>query len=530
MQTLAPSLDSQTNLLPQADFPSTLVVVDPNVQDLQLLVKDILPRARVLLLDKERDGIEQVTQALTQFSTLEQLHILSHGSPGNVFLGSSQLNLKTIGRYSQLLCSWADWLKNSDILLYGCRVGQGKAGGLLLQKLQKLTGANLAAATARVGHGHWDLDVQLGDITSEVIVSRSLQQNYAAHFDPVVSFSLNTDTAIESENTLTVWNFTLSETPPAGGTVIRLDGDPDQAINQWDLFQLEFSGLADIPEDVSPNLDFSAFNLTIVEQNASFSLPTFNDFTVDSPFPVVWTISAVSNGTVNPAADTARVTIYDDPSQVPADPPASPPLTTTEAINAIGGFDADFYLTRNPDVAAAGFDPLAHYVNFGAREGRSPRLLADMPFYLANNPDIANAVTNGVIENPLIHFAQFGAFEERDPSCYFDTSDYLLNNPDVAQAGVNPLGHYVQFGAFEGRDPNAVFDSDFYLTSNPDVDAAGLNPLEHYIQFGASEGRSASASFDPDSYLAANPDVAAAGVEALCHYLRFGISEGRPVA
>jgi len=283
MQTLAPSLDSQTNLLPQADFPSTLVVVDPNVQDLQLLVKDILPRARVLLLDKERDGIEQVTQALTQFSTLEQLHILSHGSPGNVFLGSSQLNLKTIGRYSQLLCSWADWLKNSDILLYGCRVGQGKAGGLLLQKLQKLTGANLAAATARVGHGHWDLDVQLGDITSEVIVSRSLQQSYSGYFDPVVSFSLSSDTAIESENTVLTWNFTLSEPPPTGGTVIRLEGSPEQAINQWDLFQLDFFGLADIPEDVSPNLDFSAFNLTITEQNAGFSLPTFNDFIDDSP-------------------------------------------------------------------------------------------------------------------------------------------------------------------------------------------------------------------------------------------------------
>jgi len=119
MQTLAPSHYPQATLPSQTDSLSTLVVVDPDVQDLPILIKDILPRARVLLLDKERDGIEQITQALTESSTLEQLHILSHGSPGNICLGSSQLNLKTIGRYSQQLSRWADRLKNSDILLYG---------------------------------------------------------------------------------------------------------------------------------------------------------------------------------------------------------------------------------------------------------------------------------------------------------------------------------------------------------------------------------------------------------------------------
>jgi glycosyltransferase involved in cell wall biosynthesis len=38
------------------------------------------------------------------------------------------------------------------------------------------------------------------------------------------------------------------------------------------------------------------------------------------------------------------------------------------------GFDPAFYLRRYPDLAAAGVDPLEHYVNHGRAEGRLPRL------------------------------------------------------------------------------------------------------------------------------------------------------------
>ncbi len=41
-----------------------------------------------------------------------------------------------------------------------------------------------------------------------------------------------------------------------------------------------------------------------------------------------------------------------------------------EDRNPSSWFDVSDYLARNPDVAAAGVDPLAHYLNFGAQEGR----------------------------------------------------------------------------------------------------------------------------------------------------------------
>jgi hypothetical protein len=45
--------------------------------------------------------------------------------------------------------------------------------------------------------------------------------------------------------------------------------------------------------------------------------------------------------------------------------------------------------------------------------------------------------------NPLAHYEQFGWKEGRDPSAHFDTTGYLAANPDVAAAGVNPLDHYL---------------------------------------------------------------------------------------
>lgn len=79
-------------------------------------------------------------------------------------------------------------------------------------------------------------------------------------------------------------------------------------------------------------------------------------------------------------------------------------------------FNAQYYLQKNPDVAANetfGKNPYQHYLQYGQSEGRSA--------YDASNP------------------------------LRFDPNFYLEQNPDVAKAGVDPLQHYIQFGQMEGR-------------------------------------------------------------------------------
>lgn len=72
--------------------------------------------------------------------------------------------------------------------------------------------------------------------------------------------------------------------------------------------------------------------------------------------------------------------------------------------------------------------------------------LFDPQWYLTQNPDVAAA---GV--DPLLHYTRWGAFEGRDPGPNFSSGWYLSQNPDVAAKGINPLYHYLLYGAKEGR-------------------------------------------------------------------------------
>ncbi|RZL90832.1 MAG: hypothetical protein EOP76_14925 [Variovorax sp.] len=83
-------------------------------------------------------------------------------------------------------------------------------------------------------------------------------------------------------------------------------------------------------------------------------------------------------------------------------------MNTVDAKAIEHAFDRSYYMTRYPDVRAAGLDPLQHYCENGWREGRHP-------------------------------------------SATFDTAYYLQANQDVRQAGINPLLHYVYRGRAEGR-------------------------------------------------------------------------------
>lgn len=162
-------------------------------------------------------------------------------------------------------------------------------------------------------------------------------------------------------------------------------------------------------------------------------------------------------------------------------PSAALPEGLARALHSSGLFDAPYYLAQNPDVAASGIDPLQHYLQYGAAEGRDPHPLFDTSFYLEQNGDVASSGLN-----PLAHFCSNGAGEGRSPHPLFDSAFYLEQYSDVAAAGLNPLVHYLAHGAGEGRSPHPLFDGAFYLRRHPDVVG---NPLLHFVTRGAREGR-----------------------------------------
>ena len=165
-------------------------------------------------------------------------------------------------------------------------------------------------------------------------------------------------------------------------------------------------------------------------------------------------------------------------------------------------FSADAFRSQNPDLAAGG-NALDYYLITGRGEGRNVQSdeggaghvgAFDPGFYLSHNPDVAAAAQAPEVrvlasDYAFRHYLDYGAAEGRAPNALFDPAFYLAQNPDVAAEGRNPLLHYEEYGWREGRDPGPGFDTNAYLEHNPDVAAANIDPLQHFLEYGLKEGR-----------------------------------------
>jgi len=185
-------------------------------------------------------------------------------------------------------------------------------------------------------------------------------------------------------------------------------------------------------------------------------------------------------------------------------------------------FDAAWYLREYPEIAAQGINPLQHYIERGAREGRNPHPLFDTAWYLAMNPDVRSANIN-----PFEHYIEAGGREGRDPHPIFSSKWYLEQYPNVAAAGLNPLVDYITQGAKERRSPHPMFDAHFYAKKYPEAAAECEDLLQHYLTVGWKKGFKPHPKFDSKFYLGTYPDVAEAGMEPLTHFVLQGRVEGR---
>ena len=148
-----------------------IIFVDSSVQDYQSLIERA-DGAEIFILNENFSAIEQISQTLANQSDIKAIHILSHGSPGSLSLGSDTINNQNITQFSNEIQQWSQALtKNADILLYGCEVAAGETGLQFIENLHQLTGANIAASNNKTGNqvlgGDWELEVKRGEIETQ---------------------------------------------------------------------------------------------------------------------------------------------------------------------------------------------------------------------------------------------------------------------------------------------------------------------------------------------------------------------------
>ena len=190
------------NLSPQLSPINQLVIIDSGIDNYVQLAEALVAESAVLVLDTNTDGLAQIDSFIHQFQDLSALHIVSHGSSGQLELGSTNLNSDTLASYKNMLERWDDVLTDTaDILLYGCNVGEGASGDAFLDQFSQLTGADIAASTDITGNsqlgGDWDLEFTLGSLESNLVFNADVTQAYSGVL--ANDYVVQTDPAFQKE-------------------------------------------------------------------------------------------------------------------------------------------------------------------------------------------------------------------------------------------------------------------------------------------------------------------------------------------
>jgi len=149
-------------------------------------------------------------------------------------------------------------------------------------------------------------------------------------------------------------------------------------------------------------------------------------------------------------SDPEPVLLDPDPVLHPPEPEIPEPLASLPSLPSVP-------VVSDPDLPAG-----------LTREAARALIAADFDpaFYLSAYPDIAAAG-----QDPLEHYLLAGHWEGRDPRPGFKAADYLEVNPDVAASGIDPFLHWLVAGRAEGRPLR------FELGFRGRI-VAGLAPLE----------------------------------------------------
>ena len=296
-----------------------IVFIDTSVEDYQTLIEGINRDAEVILLDANRDGIEQIAELLQDRTDIDAIHLVSHGDQGTLQLGTGRLAVDSMNNeYADELSLIGQALSNdADFLIYGCNFGEGQVGQKAAARLAQITGADIAASNDLTGNanfgGDWDLEVSTGQIESVVAFSSHVQHIWSgvlADGDTTVTFQEGVDGYASTEDTA------LEEDTPTTSygsqTTLEVDlsnsgGGQEQSLIRFD--NLFGSGDGQIP--VGATIISASLTLDQTDQSGSSATVSLHRMLTSWSESSTWNsmTSGISTNDVE-AVSTADATIY----------------------------------------------------------------------------------------------------------------------------------------------------------------------------------------------------------------------------
>lgn len=178
---IANSFDSENNLDINPDLlmsnnvskeVTELVIIDNSVAEQEKIISDN-PGVEYYVIGTD-ETLDSLTAVISTFSDLKSIHIISHGSEGQIELAGQTINESSaennLGLFEAVKNSLSE---DGDLLLYGCNVAE-QEGLDFITLVSQLTEADVAASDDLTGSvdlgGDWDLEQSTGDIETDSLI------------------------------------------------------------------------------------------------------------------------------------------------------------------------------------------------------------------------------------------------------------------------------------------------------------------------------------------------------------------------
>ncbi|TAD91388.1 MAG: DUF4347 domain-containing protein [Alphaproteobacteria bacterium] len=149
-------------MMAESTVGKRLVVIGQDVADHDGLLAGVTGTDAVVAVGADACAIRSLSAALAAHAPVTALVVIGHGRPGAVALGTG-LDADRLLDNSRLVADWRHHMAaGATIQLLACEAAAGVAGNQLVGLLAALSGAEVAAATSRLGAaalgGSWQLD------------------------------------------------------------------------------------------------------------------------------------------------------------------------------------------------------------------------------------------------------------------------------------------------------------------------------------------------------------------------------------
>ncbi|MBE9102917.1 tandem-95 repeat protein, partial [filamentous cyanobacterium LEGE 07170] len=337
----------------------SILFIDSDIENFQRLLREVEPSAKVVVLDSQNDGVRQITKVLSEWPGCKTVYIVAHGTPGSLNLGSTQLSLDTLERYSWDLQSWFPAASHNTelpaLFLYGCQVAAGDAGAEFVETLHRLTGAQIAASTTLIGHasqgGNWQLDYTVGQAQAKLPIAASALAAYPGILAaPVIEDSVEAARAVDEEGTLAITGISVSDAD-AGDTQTVTLNVTEGVLN---LDPTTIGSLTGVSGDGSGSVTFSGSQADV---NAALDKLTYipaDDYSGNDTLAI----------TVNDGSESASLDVA-----IAVTPVNDAPVLTPSGISVAEGGNSAFDIT-NIDITDVDNDAVQIIVKIASLPGK----------------------------------------------------------------------------------------------------------------------------------------------------------------